>query len=185
MTEINLLPWRELKREQDKKQFTTYLAAGMVIAAMLVFAINHYAVEKVDAQRFLNHRLETEITELKKQIVEIENLQALRQGLIARMNIVQNLQSTRTLTVRLFDELIKVLPDGVFITRMDRRGDKITLHGFTQSNTNISDLMRNIANSYWIQNPELTEIKKTKETINKDINVFKLSFILKPRSSAS
>jgi len=181
MTSINLLPWRELKREKEKKQFTTFMAAGLVISALVVFVLNRYAVELVDAQRFRNHRLETEITEFKKQIKEIENLQALRQGLIARMTVVQNLQATRTLTVRLFDELIQILPDGVFITRMERKEDKVTLYGYTESNTNISRLMRNIESNPWIQYPELTEIKKTKKKTERVDNVFKLSFILKPR----
>ena len=98
---------------------------------------------------------------------EIANIKKLRQALLARMNIVQNLQATRSLTVRLFDELIKIMPDGVYLTNVERAGDKITLLGYAESNTNISQLMRNIENNRWIQDPELTEIKKSKDTLDK------------------
>lgn len=184
MTNINLLPWRELKREQEKKQFTTYLMVMIVVSVLVVILGNYYAVSKVEEQTRINNRLETEITEYKKQITEITNLRTLRQGLIARMKIVQNLQATRILTVRLFDELITILPDGVHVRRMERVGDKITLYGYTESNSNISRLMQNIETSQWIQQPALTEIKKSKEITEDLPSEFKLSFILKPKSSA-
>lgn len=186
MTDINLLPWRELKREQEKKQFTTYMGVTLVISAVIVFFANYYVNSKIEEQTALNARLDAEIIEYKKQIIEIKNLQTLRQGLIARMKIVQNLQETRILTVRLFDELIKILPDGVYVRRMERNGDKVTLFGFTESNSNISHLMKNIESSHWIQIPELTEIKKMKESKDgrdDSPSEFKLSFILKPKST--
>lgn len=184
MTNINLLPWRELKREQDKKRFTTYLAITIAISIVIVFFVNYYVAANVVEQTALNSRLEAEITEYKKQIIEIKNLRTLRQSLIARMNIVQNLQATRILTVRLFDELIKILPDGVYVNKMERVGDKIMLSGYTESNSNISRLMQNIELSQWIQLPALSEIKKTKEGPDDSPSEFKLSFILKPKSTA-
>ena len=105
----------------------------------------------------------------------------MRQELIARMSIVKNLLATRTLTVRLFDEVINIMPDGVYLNHVDRIGDKITLLGYAESNTSISRLMRNIEGSAWIQDPELTEIKKTTEVKQLDQNEFNLSFILKPK----
>lgn len=183
MTDINLLPWRELKREQEKKRFTTYLAIALVISSVIVFLMNYYVSSKIEEQTALNNRLDVEIKEYKKQILEIKNLRTLRQGLIARMKIVQNLQATRILTVRLFDELITILPDGVYVKRMERVGDKVTLFGFTESNANISRLMKNIESSQWIQLPELMEIKKMKEGNEDTPSEFKLSFILKPKSA--
>jgi type IV pilus assembly protein PilN len=182
MTNINLLPWREQRREQERKEFIVYFIAAIVLAVLLVLIVNYFISIKIDEQSVINGRLETEITEYKKQLVDIKNLRALRQSLIARMKIVQNLQATRTLTVRLFDELIKVLPDGVYVTRMDRTGDKITLFGYTESNSSISLLMHNIESSEWIQIPVLTEIKKSKESTEETPNEFKLSFILKPKT---
>lgn len=185
MTDINLLPWRELKREQDKKAFTTYLAITLAISIVIVFLVNYYANSLIDQQTALNTHLENEIKEYKKQIIEIKELKTLRAGLIARMKIIQNLQATRILTVRLFDELIRILPDGVYVTRMERVGDKITISGYTESNSNISRLMQNIELSQWIQNPDLNEIKKTKEGAEDSPSEFKLSFILKPKSTAA
>jgi len=182
MTEINLLPWREKKREQEKKQFTLYLFVGMAMAVLIVFLINYYANSLVERQTQQNQRLKNEITQLEKQIKEISQIKKLRQALIARMTIVQNLLATRTLTVRLFDEIIKIMPDGVYLNHVERVGDKITLIGYAESNTNISHLMRNIEGSDWIHNPELTEIKKTKQAQRPDRNEFKLSFILKPKN---
>ncbi len=182
MTEINLLPWREKKREQVKKQFTIYLITGISTAILTVFLMNYYATSLVDDQTAANQRLKDEITQLDKQIKEISELKKLRLSLIARMTIVQNLQATRVLTVRLFDEIIKVMPDGIYLYHVDRTGNKVTLLGYAESNTNISLLMRKIEGSVWIQDPVLTEIKKGKEGVTNENNDFKLSFILKSNS---
>ena len=182
MTQINLLPWREHRREQEKKMFTTMLIAGVVVSALIVFLGNYYASDLVSNQTNRNLILQKEITVLDDQIREIKTLKQTRQALISRMSIVQNLQSTRTLMVHLFDELIKVLPSGVYVTQLERKDDLVTLYGYSESNTNISILMRSIEVNDWIQNPVLTEIKKmdddTKQPAN---NEFKLSFILKPK----
>ena len=181
MTDINLLPWREARREKEKKEFNTYLALAAALAAFIVFLMNYYANSLVAEQTSRNQTLQNEITELDKQILEIKKLKELRQALIARMTIVQNLQATRTLTVRMFDELIRVLPDGVFLTQVEREGNKITLYGYAEANSNISQLMRQIENNKWIQQPELTEIKKAEESQSTKDKTFKLSFTLGPK----
>ncbi|GGI91154.1 PilN domain-containing protein [Legionella impletisoli] len=183
MTEINLLPWREARREKEKKEFTLYLGVALAAAAIVVFMWNMYAKNLIEDQTNRNQILQTEITRLKAQIKEIEELKKLREALIARMNIVQNLQATRTLTVRMFDELVNVLPNGVYLTQIEREGDKITLFGYAESNSNISELMRNIEANQWIQSPELTEIKKAKDSPENVDNTFKLSFILGPKTN--
>ena len=182
MTNINLLPWREKKREQEKKQFAIYLFIRLIAAVLVVGLIDYYAKNLVNAQTQRNQRLKDEIAQFERQIKEISELKKLRQALIARMNIVQNLQATRALTVRLFDEIIKILPDGVYLNQVERIGNKVTLLGYAESNTNISLLMRNIEGNAWIQDPVLTEIKKTSEAKKPDENAFKLSFILKSKS---
>lgn len=181
MTEINLLPWREQQREQDKKMFTTMLLAGVAAAVCIVFLINFYAQHLVENQTNRNKILQKEIVSLDAQIKEIKALKLIREGLVSRMSIVQNLQSTRTLMVHLFDELIKIAPPGIYITKMERKNDQVTLWGYTESNTNISILMLNIENNVWIQMPVLTEIKKMDEKKQPANNEFKLSFILKPK----
>jgi len=180
MTEINLLPWRELKREHEKKQFTIYLFAGFAGAAIIVFLINFYGQQLVSNQTYRNNQLQNEIAEMQKKIKEINNIKLLKQALIARMTIVQNLLITRVLTVRLFDELIKVMPKGVFLSKVERSGDKITVLGYAESNSDISALMRNIEKNALIQAPALTEIKKSKDTSSAVEHEFKLSFTLSP-----
>lgn len=181
MTEINLLPWRERKREQEKKMFTTMLLTGVTIAAVIVFLINSYASHLVSNQTARNQTLEKEITSLNDQIKEIKALKQIREGLISRMSIVQNLQSTRTLMVHLFDELIKVMPPGIYVTKLERQNDIVSVWGYTESNTNISFLMRSIESNAWIQTPVLTEIKKMNDHKQPANNEFKLSFVLKPK----
>jgi type IV pilus assembly protein PilN len=191
MTEINLLPWRETRREHEKKKVSIYLLAGLIFSLVMVFLIYSYAMSMVDDQTQRNQRLKNEINTLNKQIIEISKLKKLRQALIARMNIVQDLQATRILTVRLFDELITITPNGVYLYRIERATNKVTLLGYSESNTSISRLMRNIQASKWIQDPELTEIKKTEEDkpgVQKTEsnpyvqNEFNLSFVLKPKT---
>jgi len=181
MTHINLLPWREKKREQDKKVFTTMLLAGGVIAALIVFLVNYYASNLVSNQTARNEILQKENTILDGQISEIKALKLIREGLISRMSIIQNLQSTRTLMVHLFDELIKVVPSGVYVIKLERQNDIVSLWGYSESNTNISFLMRNIEANVWIQNPVLTEIKKMDDKKQAANNEFKLSFVLKAK----
>ena len=183
MTEINLLPWRELKREREKKRFSIYLVMALVVAAAIVFLVNLYAQELIDRQTDRNQMLQNEIALLDKQIKSIAEIKKLRQALVARMEIVQNLQATRSLIVHLLDELVKIMPDGVYLTSVERSVDKVTLLGYAESNTNISQLMRNIQHNRWIQDPELTEIKKTNEDKPDVVNQFKLSFVLSPKIS--
>lgn len=179
MTDINLLPWRELKREREKKQFTVYLFAALLFGVVIVFFINSYGQGLVNEQTQRNQLLQTEITLLQKQIKEILEIKSLRQALVARMTIVQNLLVTRGLTVRLFDQMVKVMPDGLFLTKVERVINKISIFGYAQSNSDISVLMRFIENNVWIKSPELTEIKKTKDILIPGAgNEFKLSFIL-------
>lgn len=190
MTQINLLPWRELKREQEKKLFTTMLFACVVIAGVVVFLINSYASGLVSNQITRNQMLQKEINALSAQLTEIKNLQKEREMLISRMSIVQHLQSTRTLMVHLFDELINVTPSGIYLTLVEGKSDLITVSGFTESNTFVSILMTNIENNDWLHNPVLSEIKKEEtnkeKNKNKDkkeviTNEFKLNFLLAPQ----
>ncbi len=181
MTRINLLPWREQKREQEKKFFISLLATGALISVFIVFLMNYYALDLVSTQTNRNEMLQKEINILNDELKEIKTLKQIRLSLISRMSIVQNLQSTRTLMVHLFDELIKILPPGVYVTKLERKNDIVTLWGYSESNTNVSILMRNIENNAWIQKPVLTEIKKMEETQQPANNEFTLSFILKAK----
>jgi type IV pilus assembly protein PilN len=163
MAEINLLPWREKKREQEKKQFTTSLIGGVLGACLIVFLMHSYATHLIDTQTARNQLLQNEIALVEEQIKEIKSLKETRDSLISRMTIIQNLQSTRTVMVHLFDELIRVMPSGVYIYKLERKEDVVTMWGYAQSNTNVSLLMKNMEQNAWLQNPSLTEIKKIED----------------------
>ncbi|HHF7365044.1 TPA: PilN domain-containing protein [Legionella bozemanae] len=184
MTQINLLPWRELRREQEKKLFTAILLACIVAAAFIVFLINSYASGLVRNQVTRNQILQKEINSMDAQIKEIKNLQKAREMMISRMSIVQHLQSTRTLMVHLFDELINIIPSGIYLTQVEGKNDVITVSGYTESNAFVSILMRNIENNDWLHNPLLSEIKKEEDEKKKQHtanNEFKLTFVLAPQ----
>lgn len=190
MTEINLLPWREARREQEKKNVTTLLLSSFVAAVCVVFMINQYASSLVSDQTSRNQKLQNEINILDAQIIEIKKLKLIRDGLISRMKIVQTLLTTRILTVHFFDELIKVLPDGVYLTDVKRTADRINVQGYSESNSNVSLLMRNIQQNPWIQAPLLTDIKKAGDKVGDNAgdkpasndNEFNLSFTLKAKT---
>lgn len=184
MTEINLLPWREKKREQEKKFFTTMLLSSVVVSAFVVFLVYSYANHLISNQTERNKILKDQINVLNEEIKEIKALKQVRESLISRMAIVQNLQSTRTLMVHLFDELIKIMPSGAYVYKLDRKKDLITLSGYAESNTNISVLMTNIENNAWMQTPILMEIKKLDDSKQAANNDFTLTFTLQPKNQA-
>lgn len=175
MTKINLLPWREELREFRKQQF--YMMLGISIVAALVAMVGmHIFVEgKIENQISRNMRLKQEIALLDKKIVEIKKLKQVKSALMARMAVIERLQSDRPLVVRLFHEMVDVLPPGVHLTRVLRMGNSIIFSGFAESNTNISNLMRKIDSSTWLRRASLREIKNKRD---KNFYAFSLRFQL-------
>lgn len=164
------------------------LLVCVVVAAFIVFLINSYASGLVSNQITRNQMLQKEINTMNAQLNELKNLQKAREMLISRMSIVQHLQSTRTLMVHLFDDLINIMPSGVYLTQVEGKNDVITVLGYTESNTFVSMLMRNIENNDWLHDPRLTEIKRDENNKDKDKekqqsteNEFKLTFLLAPQ----
>lgn len=173
-----------IKAGTGKKLFTLMLLVSIVASAFVVFLINSYASGLVSNQVTRNQMLQKEINTMDAQIKEIKNLQKAREMIISRMSVVQHLQSTRTLMVHLFDELINITPSGVYLTQVEGKNDVITLSGYTESNTFVSILMRNIENNDWVHNPLLGEIKKEDNEKKKQqsaSNEFKLTFVLAPQ----
>jgi len=195
MTEINLLPWREARREQERKNVITLLIFSVIIAVVVVFLINQYASGLVDEQAHRNQRLQDEITRLNAQLIEIKRLKVVRDGLISRMTIVHSLLSGRITTIHLFDELAKIMPDGIYLTEMKRVGDLVSIQGYSESNSNVSILMKNIQNNPWLYNAILTDIKKngdinnpnnpnnTSTSTNSEKSEFNLSFTLRSKTA--
>ena len=159
MAKINLLPWREELRVEKKRQFVGILGLSMIVG-LLVSVLVHMSFEsQISAQQGRNSYLSSEISLLDTKIKEIEQLERQREELLNRMQIVQSLQQSRPLVVRLFDELVRQIPTGVYLTKFTRKGLKLALSGKSESTPRISAFMRNIEKSQWIGKPDVSGIK--------------------------
>jgi type IV pilus assembly protein PilN len=155
MPRINLLPWRSELRQRRKKEFLVALAGGVVLAFGVVYLSKLTVQGWTRAQQGRNEILRNEIVELDKQIKEIENLETQRSRLVARMQVISQLQRARPEVVHLFDELVNAVPEGVNFTQVVQQGNRIELTGSAQSSTRVSALMRNIDASEWLRKPGL------------------------------
>ena len=159
MVRINLLPHREQRRQARQRQFIS-LAIGLAILGLAVVGLGHvFIAARIDNQNSRNTLLKGEIVKLDEQIKEIDKLREQTQALLARKQIVETLQSNRTEAVHLLDQLVRQLPDGLYLRSVKQNGAKVTLVGYAQSNARVSTLMRNIESSPWLGSPELVEIK--------------------------
>jgi type IV pilus assembly protein PilN len=163
MPRINLLPWREQQRRERKLAFFVALGVAAGAAAVVAFAAYLLLGAMIDAQDQRNERLKGEIKVLDKQIEEINDLEAQKQRFIARMQIIEKLQRSRPEVVHLFDELVKAMPDGTYLTSIKETGTKLKFEGIAQSSTRVSTLMRNISASQWLRNPELEVVETAKD----------------------
>ncbi len=157
-TRINLLPWRELRRKEQDRQLLTIAVGAWILMGVIVFYGHVYVSALIENQNKRNEFLNQEITKVEKEIKEIAELKKQRSDLIARMNVIYQLQSDRSQVVHLFDELARKLPDGVYFTSLNLSGNTIALQGVAQSNARVSALMRNLASSDWFADPELEVI---------------------------
>jgi type IV pilus assembly protein PilN len=155
MPKINLLPWRTELRQRRKKEFLVALAGSLVVAAGAVYVSKLTVQGWTSAQQARNEILRGEIVALEKQIAEINTLEGQRSRLVARMNVIQQLQRSRPEVVHLFDELVNAVPEGVNFTQVVQAGSRIELTGSAQSSTRVSALMRNIDDSEWLRKPGL------------------------------
>ncbi len=163
MPRINLLPWRDQQRRERKLAFFVALGVAAGAAAVVAFVAYLLLGAMIDAQDQRNERLKGEIKVLDKQIEEINDLEAQKQRFIARMQIIEKLQRSRPEVVHLFDELVKAMPDGTYLTSIKESGTKLKFEGIAQSSTRVSTLMRNISASQWLRNPELEVVETAKD----------------------
>ena len=175
MARINLLPWREQLREERKKEFLTILALVVLFAGALVFLGDRYVNGRIDHQNERNAFLKKEITLLDARIKEIEELQARRAQLLDRMKIIEDLQGKRPIIVRVFDELARTLPDGVYFSELAMKGAELSVKGGAESNSRVSNLMRQMDGSEWLTAPNLTAVKAVTSGALDQANVFELS----------
>ena len=161
MPSINLLPWREAERQKRQRDFGIAMG-GAVIAAIAVVMLTILAYSQMIAgQKARNDRLTAEIVELEKSIAEIDGLERQKERLLARMEIIEELQKSRPEIVHLFDELARQLPEGVYLTGMKQTGSRVEIRGVAQSSTRVSALMRQIDSSEWLGDPEVERVETT------------------------
>ena len=163
MPRINLLPWREDERKERKIAFTVALGVSALAAAVVTFAVYLMFGSMIDGQERRNEQLRAEIKKLDQQIEEINNLETAKQKFIARMEIIEKLQRSRPEIVHVFDEIVRTLPDGVYLTGVKQTDKKFKFEGVAQSSTRVSSFMRNIDGSDWLRNPELEVVQTSKD----------------------
>ncbi|MDH0700797.1 PilN domain-containing protein [Pseudomonas toyotomiensis] len=175
MARINLLPWREQLREERKQRFLVSLVGVLVVAAGFVFLGDQLLNGAIEQQNARNEFIKREIAVLDARIKEISELKARRQQLLERMKIIQDLQGNRPIIGRVFDQLVRTLPDGVYFSSVKMGGKKIDILGAAESNNRVSNLMRNLDASEWLGSPNLTQVKATTAGALDQANVFQLS----------
>ena len=158
MPQINLLPWREELRQRRNKEFGVTAGIGVLVMAAVIAVVHLHFKSRIMHQNDRNGFLESNIATLDKRIKEIQRLDDEKERLLARMQIIQRLQSSRPEVVHLFDELVQTLPEGVYFTRLQQKGRVLNIHGIAQSNARVSTLMRQLDASDWLEKPVLLQI---------------------------
>lgn len=174
MTKINLLPWREELRQEQKKQFAVMVVMTLVLGAAVVGLIHFQMQNKIDYQQSRNRFLQQEIAKLDEEIKEISELKKVRRSLIERMEVIQDLQSSRPTIVHLFTEIVGTVPNGVYLKSLGQTGSNLLVNGEAESNARVSTYMRNLQASDWLKDPNLTVIEIEDKTVNR-ISTFTLT----------
>lgn len=186
MAKINLLPWRQELRKQRQQEFVAIVLAVVGIAVGLVLFAHMALSKQVSDQVERNSYIKAEIATLDTQIKEIDELQKRREELLARMKVIQDLQGHRPVIVRVFDEFVRTMPDGVYFRTIERKGDVFSIVGVAESANQVSALMRNLEASQWFKSPVLSKVAaesspaaaKGKPASGQSSNAFALSVTL-------
>jgi type IV pilus assembly protein PilN len=185
---INLLPHREQKRQARRRQFITLMISLAILGLAVVALVHGILAAQIESQESRNKALKVEIAKLDEQIKEIDRLRDQIQAVLARKQVVETLQGNRSEAVHLLDQLVRQLPDGIYLKSVRQAGARVTIVGYAQSNARVSTLMRNIEASPWLSNPELVEIKLVPMPGARDqtqkINEFTMGFLIKRSNSA-
>lgn len=158
MANINLLPWREAYRQERKKEFITVAIAVLIFAFLCSYVWSSWMTARIDRQDSRNQLLRSEIAVLNREVAEVLELQRRREQVLERTEAIQALQGDRSDIVKIFDEFVRVVPDGVFFTTLERRARRLTLQGFAESNNRVSTLMRQFDTSDVFSDPNLTRV---------------------------
>ncbi len=184
MAHINLLPWRERLREERRREYLNILVGIVIIAAGLVLLVDRYFNAEINTQVARNNFVKTEIAILDERVREITQLRQQKEDIRARMNVITDLQGTRPLIVRIFDELVNTLPEGVYYRSVERTNQTIALEGIAESYSGITELLRNLGASAWFRDPDLSAISEAPGDANSLTNAlsFTLTVTLEPPS---
>lgn len=161
MAHVNLLPWRAERRKQREREFYMQLAAAFVIAVLVLLLWIFWMNQRIDNQNDRNAYLQTEIKQLDVRIAKIKDLEKVREHLLARKKIIEQLQADRSQMVHLFDELVKTIPTSARLTALKQSGQSMTLDGVAQSNASVAEYMRNIESSPWMGHADLRKTENT------------------------
>jgi type IV pilus assembly protein PilN len=184
MIRVNLLPHRAEKRKARQLQFIVLSGISLVLGAVVVGLVHAAISAQISYQERRNQYLTQEIAILDRQIDEIKKLRQQTQSLLARKTVVENLQSTRSDVVHLLDQMLRILPEGVYLKSIKQTGNKIAIVGYTQSNARVSTLMRSIEDSPWLDSPTLIQIQATAAG-GARISEFSLTFNLTKQAAPS
>lgn len=160
MARINLLPWRQEERERRNKEFMTLVVAVTLLALLAAFATWSYFNNELDEQRDANALIEQENSRLDTALTEIDSLEQRRDDIIARMQVIQDLQGKRPVPVRLWDDIAKAIPPALYLNGLKREGDLITLTGLADNPNVVSSLIRNLDSSKWMGNSAVRNIQQ-------------------------
>jgi type IV pilus assembly protein PilN len=158
MAKINLLPWRQAYREEKKREFVTVLLGVALLSALVSYVWISSVEIAIQDQNSRNKLLSDEIAVLELQVKEIAEIKKIRADLLARIKVIQDLEGTRPVIVRYFDDFARSIPDGVYITSMVKKGDRITLDGVADSYNRISSFLRKLDESEWFADPKLSSV---------------------------
>ena len=175
MAGLNLLPWRDAARQQSQKRFVVLVVSAIAVSATGVFGAYSYYQNEINMQNARNQYLESEIKDLDKTIAKIKKLDVTRKALLDRITIIEGLQSTRPGIVHLFDEMVKSLPKGMYLTNLEQKGGKIKLEGKAESNARVSSYMNRLDMSPWLSSSALNIISIDTRKKNDRLRNFSLS----------
>lgn len=182
MIRINLLPHRQIKRAERQRQFNLMLVGTAILAGAIIFMGNTFISAQLSSQNERNQRLEAANAKLDKEIEEIKELKSQINDVLERKQIVENLQSNRSQAVVVLDDLSRQLPEGTYLKQISQKGSLIDLHGVADTNARVATLVRNLANSEWMETPNLLEIQAVTIS-NVRYNDFKMNVKLKAQQA--
>ncbi|MBE7214376.1 PilN domain-containing protein [Shewanella benthica] len=158
MANINLLPWREEAREKQKKDYIGILALVFLVSSLMVYLALGFVDMMTDNQKSRNAYLQSEISLLETQIAEIKEIKTRKKDIERRTEIILNLQQSRNSPTHVLDELVRIVPPGIYLSSIEKKGSLLWIEGRSESNNNVANMMRKVKTSRWLHNPNMQSI---------------------------